>query len=176
MRTLNTSLFCILALTLIAASSGVSATDRAFVSAALKSGVAEVDQAAVAANAIDYRVRQFAGKMTTDHQAANQQLAAIASDIGVDTGSTQPLQPQPATTPGMGRPNVPAANPSPPSPVAYFEQQVREHQQAIALFTHEASAGTNEKLRAFARQLLPTLRAHLQLAQTYLKQEQQQHH
>jgi putative membrane protein len=162
----------IFAAALMGASGNISAGDRAFVQAALKSGIAEVQRAAVQANSADYRVRQYAGRMTTDHQAANQQLAAIASDIGVDTGSAQPIQPQPATTPGNGRPNAPSGGKALP-PAAYFSVEVRAHQHAIALFSRQASGGHNPKLSAFAKQTLTTLKAHLQLAQTYLRQEQQ---
>jgi|GEM_PF-1339970 putative membrane protein len=174
MRTRHIFLALILPLPLVAAS-GVSAGDRAFVQAALKSGIAEVQRAAVQVNAVDYRVRQYAGRMTTDHQAANQQLAAIAADIGVDTGSAQPIQPQPATTPGAGAPNMPSGAKA-LTPVAYFSAEVRAHQQAIALFSREASSGSNTKLQAFAKKTLPVLKEHLRLAQTYLKQEQQLHH
>jgi putative membrane protein len=164
------------ALALIGAAASVSAGDRAFVRSAMKSGAAEVQRAAVQANAVDYRVRQYAGEMNTDHQKANQQLAAIAADIGVDTGSTQPMQPQPATTPGLGRPNVPKGNPAALQPSAYFSLEVDAHRQAIALFSREASAGSNSKLRSYAQQTLPVLKQHLRLAQTYLKQERQLHH
>jgi putative membrane protein len=165
----------VLTLTLTAAASSASAGDRAFVQTALKSGIAEVQRAAVQANAVDYRVRQYAGRMTTDHQAANQQLTAIAADAGIDTGSAQPIQPQAATTPGLGRPNVPPGAKALP-PVQYFSEEVRAHQQAIALFSHEASGAANSKLQAFAKKTLPVLKEHLRLAQTYLKQEQQLHH
>jgi putative membrane protein len=174
MRTRHIFLSLLLFVPLIAANASVSPGDRAFVNAAMKSGVAEVQRAAVQANAVDYRVRQYAGRMTTDHQAANQQLAGIAADIGVDTGSTQPVQPQPATTPGLGRPNVPPGAKA-LSPLAYFREEVTAHRKAIALFSREAASG-NAKLQAFAKQTLPTLKAHLQLAQTYLKQEQQLRH
>ena len=143
----------------------VPAADAAFVQSALKSGNDEVNRAAVQANSTDYIVRQYAGKMTTDHQVANQALFAIATRKGIDTGAVPPQPRMNGTTP--------APRPSPAlSPIAYFRLEVRAHRQAIALFQKERASGGDADLRAYAAHNLPILRAHLQLAEKYLAVEE----
>ncbi len=154
----------------------LSSGDASFVKQALISGTHEVSQAALEANATDYRVRQFAGRMTTDHQQANQQLIAIGNAKGIDTSFAQSQPPITAITPAPnGVPNAPAKGGKTLSPAAYFREEIAAHQKAIALFKEEAAGGSDPQLRAFAKQTLPTLQAHLRMAQTYLSQELHQH-
>jgi putative membrane protein len=48
---------------------------------------------------------------------------------------------------------------------AYIDDQVKAHQDAIALFEKEASGGSDAELKAFAAKQLPGLRGHLKQAQ-----------
>jgi putative membrane protein len=172
MRTHTSLLSIALAVILLGAASQVSAGDRAFVAAALKSGTAEVQRASVMVNSTDSRVVALAAKMRTDHQEANQQLSAIASTKGIDTEGAIPQPPQHTTpAPNGGRVNVPQSNPAPMKPAAYFKTEVQAHQQAIALFKKEASSGTDPQIRAFAKKTLPILEQHLKMAQNDLKAE-----
>jgi putative membrane protein len=47
----------------------------------------------------------------------------------------------------------------------FLEAQVKAHQDAIALFDQQSTAGTDAELKAFAAKHLPELRDHLQRAQ-----------
>ena len=167
----KTSLFILLLAPALPAASA-SAADSAFVKAALQSGTHEIAQAALQADSTDYRVRQFAGRMTTDHKVADQQLIALAGARGIDTSAAPS---QPAITGTSPAPNgvagAPAAGGKHLSPREYFREEITAHQKAVALFRHEASSGTDAQLRAFARSTLPVLEQHLQLAQRYLAQE-----
>jgi putative membrane protein len=148
--------------------------DSTFVQTAIRGNNAEIAQAALQMDSADYRVRQFAGRVTTDHKFANQQIVAIANRKGIDT-SAAPPQPQPETTGNVhGRPNAPNSGKA-TSPAAYFRNEITLHRKAIAAYQKEASSGGDPQIRAYARQQLPVLKKHLQLAQTYLKQEQQRH-
>ena len=156
----------LLGLTAIAATTGNGA-DAVFVKAAMQSGQAEIAQAAVQANSTDYRVRQFAGRMTTDHGAADRQLVAIASTLDMDVSAA----PQPGlsgVTPAPGGLAYAPASGKVLAPAAYFRQQVRAHADAISLFSREAASGSNARLRAFAARTLPVLKSHLALARKYL--------
>ena len=48
----------------------------------------------------------------------------------------------------------------------YARMMVEDHQKDIAAFEREASSGSDPDVKAFAMETLPTLRAHLQAAQT----------
>lgn len=164
----------LLAVALLGAGTG---RDGVFIKQALQSGTHEVAQAALeATNSTDSRVRQFAGRMTTDHQQANQQLIVLGNSRGIDT-SFAPSQPAiTAMTPAPnGVANEPASGGRVLAPTAYFREEIAAHEKAIALFEREASSGTDSQVRAFAKQTLPILRGHLKLAQKYLSQEQQHH-
>ena len=115
-------------------------------------------------------VRAFAARASTDHQYANQQLIAIANSDGFDT-SASVSQPQTQTTPNTaGRPNAPQ-NGHPVSAIAYFKSEIRAHQESIALYRQEAAHGQHANLRAYARQQLPVLQKHLQMAEAGLQRE-----
>lgn len=50
----------------------------------------------------------------------------------------------------------------------FCEMMVTGHTEAISKFESFANNGTNEKLKTWARETLPTLRKHLEHAETYL--------
>ncbi len=149
-----------LAVILLAAA---SKADSAFVQAALRGNTTEIQHAQLQANSADSCVRQYAGRINSDHQIANQQLVSIANSEGIDTSAATP-QPTPAT----GRPAATATQ--------YFRSEVSLHQQALKLYQKEASSGSDPRIRAYAKQQLPVLKKHLQMAQACLKREEQQHH
>jgi putative membrane protein len=47
---------------------------------------------------------------------------------------------------------------------AYMAGQVKDHEDAVALFEKESKDGKDQKLRAWAKETLPTLRHHLKMA------------
>ena len=53
---------------------------------------------------------------------------------------------------------------------AYLTSQVAGHQKMLALMQTEASSGTDPKLVAFAKATIPTVKQHLALAQSDIKQ------
>ena len=48
---------------------------------------------------------------------------------------------------------------------AYAQMQVMAHQEAVGMFTAYAQGGVDPAMRAFAQQVLPSLRMHLTMAQ-----------
>ena len=73
-----------------AATAQLNSVDRQFVSAAASGGIAEVQTAQLAEQqSSKSQVKSFAQKMIDDHTKANQQLASLASQMGV-TPPTEP--------------------------------------------------------------------------------------
>jgi putative membrane protein len=148
---------------------GSNAFDQKFVTMAMTSNNTEIDQARAAlAGRPNASVRLFATTMIKDHTAANSTLGAIAHSLNltypdshVQTGSTTEAgTPPPAS--GSG------AMMSTTSARSYMQLQVKEHTEAIALFQNEARNGGSGQLRTFAADTLPTLKAHLAMANQYL--------
>ena len=161
----------ILALAIAGASGHVSSADRSFAQSALRDNAAEISRAAIQADSTDSRVREFAGRMTTDHTFSERQLAAIAGPKGIDT-SAAPSQPSiNGTTPAPGGvPNAPRSGKQ-LDPAGYFRAEIAAHKQAIALYSKEAASGGDAQLRAYAQHTLPVLKAHLRMAETDLTTE-----
>lgn len=172
---MNTRSLPLLACAILMLGATASQSDSAFVRAAIQGNNAEIQSASLNVNSADSRVMQYAGRIRTDHLIANQQLVAIGNKLHLDT-SAAISQPQPETTPNVnGRANAPNTRNQAPTATAYFKQEVAAHQRSIALYRKEAASG-NSALQTYARQQLPILEKHLQLAQADLKAEQQARH
>lgn len=166
MRTITALLLSPLVLALVAATNGPSPTDSAFVRSALQADAAELSDAAVAANSSDPAVRAYAGRITADHTQATNRLVAIAGPLGIDTSAAKipsaiaGSSPEPAG--GANAMQVTAGNP----PAAeYFKQEIAAHERTISLYQKEAQSGDDSALKQYARQMIPVLQQHLQLAQ-----------
>lgn len=135
-----------------AAEHGTSAVDRQFVMQAAESGTQEVREGLVARRSADGSARTFGARMVTDHTKSNAQLKLLAQELGLSSQLQRGINAAPAA-------------PSRIVPKEYLASQVSAHQTAIALFERESQQGGNASLRAFAKNALPVLRAHLDLAQ-----------
>ena len=161
---------CILACTLpsFAQSKSVSIADSKFVRTALVAGTQEIRDGALSADSSDPRIAAFATRMVKDHSQANVQLLALARQLDVtvpnDVLPASGAQEQPTLPQGTAPQNRPAVFAK-----QYFQTQVSAHRKAIALFSKEVAEGGDPKIRAFARATLPTLNAHLALAEKDLK-------
>jgi putative membrane protein len=149
-----------IALAALAASAALSSGDRNFVQAATSGGLAEVATAQlVQQRSASPQVRKFADRMIADHTQANSELQQIVEQQDI-TLSTQPIGKDAAAEAKLRSLNGAAFD------RAYLQAAVSDHQQAIALFSREASSGQDPALKAFAQQKLPMLQQHLQLAQS----------
>ena len=143
----------------VAATPPASQIDRQFVTEAASGGLAEVEQARMAEQkAQNDAVKSFARQMSADHSKANEQLAAIASQEGLNP-PRQPAAKEKAATERLSKLNGAAFDRT------YAQEEVKDHKETIALFEKEAKSGQDPKLKAFAAETLPTLQRHLQLAQ-----------
>jgi putative membrane protein len=157
---------------------GAAGSDRSFVTQALTGNSSEIRQGEIFANSTDPRIQSFAQRMTTDHSEANTQLIALAHDMHVSTTGQLPEFPYTSGVqhPAWLTPQVKAKAMAGLTPVAYFDQQIRVHQQAIALYKQEISGGTDRRVVSYARKTLPVIEQHLALAQRDLRAEKAAHH
>jgi putative membrane protein len=142
--------------------STLSAQDAAFLQQAQLSGLTEIDAGRVAIrNSSDPAVEEFGRWMLTDHAALGNTLTALAQRLGITLPTA--LDPQ-----HQSELNDLASRTGRNFDQSYTAAQVKDHQDAIALFQQEVSAGQNSAVVAFARQALPLLQAHLQQAEILL--------
>lgn len=103
-------------------------------------------------------VRHFGTVLKQDHSAANNQAMTAASSMGV----TPPAQPSPAEQAEYQRL---AALSGSKFDQAFVKAMVKDHRKDIAEYEKEAKA-SNGPAASYAQASLPTLRKHLQLAQS----------
>ncbi|MGH6876870.1 MAG: DUF4142 domain-containing protein [Rhizomicrobium sp.] len=134
-------------------------TGQRFVDKAATGGEYEIRAAKIAERrSHNPRIDRFAQRMIHDHGRNDAQLKAVAAKIGglsvpvhLDAkhrGMIQQLE-------AVGRNQF---------DTLYAEQQVRAHQNAIALFASYQHNGELPRLRHFAADTLPMLHTHLALA------------
>jgi putative membrane protein len=146
------------------AGAALSSADRTFVEKAASGGMAEIQAAQVAQQkASSPQVKQFASRMITDHTQANNELQQIAQQENIDVPS-QPSQQDRSSVQRLGGMTGSAFDRS------YAQDELRDHQQDVALFQREASSGKVPALKQFAQKTLPILRQHLQMAQALNRQ------
>lgn len=143
------------------AKSSVSGRDKQFMIKAAEDGMAEVMTGKLAqSNGASGEVKKFGERMAQDHSKAGDELKAIALQKGVtlpaDTDRTHKrLAKQLQNLQGDKFDRVYAR-----------ESGVKDHRSAVALYTREAQKGTDPDVKAFAAKTLPTLKEHLQMAES----------
>ncbi len=137
-----------------------SSADRAFADKAAAAGMAEIQAAQLAQQrATSPQIKAFASRMIADHTQANDQLQQIAQQENIN------LPPQPSAQDAADTQRLSSLSGT-AFDQAYAQAQVRDHQQAVALFRQEKSSGHDPALKTYAQKTLPILRQHLQLAQS----------
>ena len=143
----------------------LSGNDRHFITQAGEDGLAEVELGRLAQqNASSLEIKQFGQRMADDHARVNQELAALASKLGVSA----PAQPG-----GKRASDVKkfAKLVGPKFDHEYAEHMVKDHEKAIGFFEKQAKKGDAEELKQFAAKTLPMLQAHLKLARSLTAQK-----
>lgn len=159
-------------MTAFAQSHSTSLADDTFIRAALASGTAEITNGSLYADSQDPRVLLFANTMVKDHTTANTALLALAKSLHVTVPNgvqPAPLLEQESPQPQSMSPQQRAARMH--KPASYFAEEIKAHKTAIALFQRELSDGSNASVKAFAKETLPVLKAHLALARRDLAAE-----
>lgn len=155
----NSALVCIFGATssLVFAADKIDADD--FVEEVSAKGVAEVEGAKLALEkSTSPDVQAFAQKMISDHTAANMELAGIASRKNLEVSDEAEL-----TT--KAKKFVLEQRDGQSFDEAYANNQVEAHKDTIELF-QQAAVSDDAEIAAFAKQTLPKLKHHLQMAET----------
>lgn len=103
------------------------------------------------------QVRYFAEKMVQDHSQSVRELKAIASRKGYNlpTGVDEAHRKQIDAL---------ARFPNAQFDVAYMDQMLADHEQALALFRQQTQTGVDDGLRQYAIRTVPHLQEHLRMA------------
>jgi putative membrane protein len=132
--------------------------DRMFVSQAGAANLAEIALGNLAASqGQSDAVKTFGNRMVTDHTAANTALDHIANPLGLALAG-RPTKRQQKTIDSLKSMSGASFDQH------YARVAVNDHEDAIRLFTQEASFGADPDLRTFAANTLPTLKQHLGMA------------
>jgi putative membrane protein len=138
----------------------VASADRAFANKAAQGGAMEVMLGKLAQqNGSSVAVKSFGQRMVTDHTKANKDLDQTAKSLGL-TLNWRPTGADRATVARLAKLHGAAFD------KAYTADMVRDHTKDVADFQKEATRGKTPEIKAFAQRTLPTLKSHLQMAQS----------
>jgi putative membrane protein len=142
------------------AKSHAASPDLAFAKEAAIGGMAEVELGNLAKQkASSADVKQFGDRMVTDHTKGGDELKQWAQSKNI----TLPAELDSKHTmlrDRLGKLSGDAFD------KAYMREMLSDHQHDVAAFKHEATAGHDPDLKAWAAKTLPTLQEHLKLAQS----------
>jgi putative membrane protein len=142
----------------------LSSDDTNFIKEAAQGGLMEVQLGKLAQEkAADAKVKQFGKRMEQDHSKANDELKKIASDKGVQLSNDLDSK---------HKSNVDklAKLSGADFDKRYVEAMVSDHKEDIKKFQRVSEKGKDADLKKFAGQTLPTLKEHLQLAESTAQQ------
>lgn len=138
----------------------LSNPDATFAMKAAQGGMAEVKLGQLATqNASNADVKMFGQRMVDDHSKANDQLKQLAAKQNITLPSDIDAKDQ-ATYDRLSKLHGADFD------RAYINDMVNDHKKDIAEFEKEANGGKDQSLKTFAQNTLPTLRDHLQMAQS----------
>jgi putative membrane protein len=129
--------------------------DASFFKHAAEGGIAEVEAGKLAQDKGNSQtVKEFGAMMVKDHSAANDKLASIASSAGVSLPATSSVG-QMATKAKLEVLRGDKFD------KAYIKDQLKAHQDTVALFKNEIASGSDAQAKSFASDTLPKVQAHL---------------
>jgi putative membrane protein len=137
--------------------SSLSAADRSFISQAAYGSLAEVDLGELAqTQASSQQVREFGGRMVTEHTQMNNDLVALASNKGVTPPSS--------TDPGREEiADMLEQLSGAEFDRQYIPQQLADHETTLALFQVQSNRGNDVELRQFAQRYTPVIQRHVEM-------------
>lgn len=145
------------ALMLGASASAFAASSNDFVTKASEGGVAEVQAGKLAEQKSQSAdIKAFAEMMVKDHTAANEQLTTLAKKLDLKVEDD-------ATLVAKAKKEILELRDE-SFDKAYVNNQVKAHEDTVALFTKESQSSDNAELKAWATKTLPKLQAHLDQA------------
>jgi len=141
-------------------SSKLSSSDSGFIKEAAQGGMMEVELGKAAQDkASNEKVKDFGKRMEQDHSKANDELKKIASDKGVQLSSDLDKKHK-STLDKLTKLSGAEFDRQ------YMRDMVSDHKEDVKKFQNEADKGKDADVKKFASQTLPTLKEHLQLAES----------
>jgi len=138
---------------------GEPATGDRLIERLAQGGMTEVEAGTLALNKSTVKaVREFADMMVKDHSAVNEKVKAMAAARNL----TLPKTPTDAQTETLNALRHQSSGPK--FEQAYLAAQVKAHEETVAMLKSEIANGQDAETRALARELLPTVEAHLREA------------
>jgi putative membrane protein len=134
-------------------------TDAEFVTKAASGGMFEVLSSKMAVEkATKADVKAFAEKMIADHSKGNEELKMAASKAGIAVPSTLAPHHEKMLQQLKGNPNFDAA---------YWDAQLKAHEEAVQVFAAGAAGAKDPNIRAFAEKTLPVIKTHYEHAKKH---------
>ena len=135
-------------------------SDADFIKEAAQGGMLEVELGKMAQDkATNTQVKDFGKRMQQDHSKANDELKKLAADKGVDFPAALDKK-------HLGMVDKFAKLSSADFDRKYMDDMVSDHKTDVKKFQNQADKGKDADLKKWAGQTLPTLKEHLQLAQS----------
>jgi putative membrane protein len=135
----------------------VSQHDKEFVKTAAMGGMAEVEFSKIAETSANPEVKRFAERMVQDHTAANTELTALATGLGLEVPNALDSQHE-RVHERLQREQGNAFDRQ------YMHVMVEDHNKVVKLFHQEVSSGRNAELKQFTQKTLPTIEEHQKMA------------
>jgi putative membrane protein len=133
--------------------------DVKFIEKAASGGMHEVQLGRLASErASDPEVKKFGEMMVTDHTKVNQELAAVAEQMGVKVPTHQNAEHQAE----FNKFNTLKDR---TFDQAYIKHMVEDHQKDVQEFKKAGESAKDSRLRNFANKTLPVIREHLTKAE-----------
>jgi putative membrane protein len=138
----------------------MTSQDRDFVMDAAMGGMMEVELGRIAAqNGASDAVKQFGQRMVDDHGKANEELMTLATSKGISLPTTLDEKHKEHLTKFSSMTGADFDR-------AYGKEMLSDHRKDVSEFEKQSTKGTDPDLKAFATKTLPTLREHLQMAES----------
>src|SRR5688572_9912141 len=153
----------VLCLPLIAGAPAQAApATKEFVQKVAISDMFEIEAGKLAADKAEHaEVKSFGDKMVADHTKTSEELKSIVAENKIEAEI-------PAELDADHKEKLDALNEASDKDFdrLYVKQQVKAHETAVELFEDYASGGDSEQLKEWAKNTVPTLKGHLDMAQS----------
>ena len=138
----------------------MTSQDHDFIMDAAMGGMMEVELGRIAAqNGASEAVKQFGQRMVDDHSKANEELMTLATSKGITLPTTLDEKHKEHLTKFSSMTGADFDR-------AYGKEMLSDHRKDVSEFEKQSTKGTDPDLKAFATKTLPTLREHLQMAES----------
>ena len=138
----------------------LSMGDTSFIKDAATGGMMEVELGKLAVDkAGSDKVKEFGRQMQEDHSKANDELKQLAANKGVELPTSLGVK-QKLTVQRLSKLSGRDFDRQ------YMSTMINDHKNDVSNFQKEAAKAKDPDVKAFAAKTLPTLKKHLQMAET----------